>query len=91
MPTKAEWILGFASAATILEGYFIGLDRRGLLFAHGPLHVETLNMLGGCILTVHNPLVEVEVLGVLLAGFYRLLRGVIGGFRRRVAKAATGQ
>jgi hypothetical protein len=63
MPTTTEWALGFAVAATLLEGYFIGADRHGLLFVRSAFHLETLNMRGGCLLMVHNPLVELIELG----------------------------
>jgi hypothetical protein len=81
MPRTAEWLLGFASAATLLEGFFIGADREGLLSVHGPFHLETFNMPGGCIVTVHNPVVEVIVLGVFLTGVYRGIRGVLSSIR----------
>ena len=81
MPTTTECALGFAVAATLLEGYFIGADRQGLLFVRSALHLETLDMRGGCLLMVHNPLVELIELGVLLAGVFRLLRGVLGLIR----------
>ena len=77
MPRTEEWLLGLASAATLLEGFFIGADREGLLIVRGPFHLETLNMRGGCIVTPHNPLVEVIVLGVFLTGVYRGIRGIL--------------
>jgi hypothetical protein len=83
MPRTAEWLLGFASAATLLEGFFIGADRQGLLSVHGPFELETLNMSGGCIVTVHNPVAEVIVLGVFLTGVYRGIRGVLSLIRSR--------
>ena len=83
MPRTEEWLLGFASAVTLVEGFFIGADREGLLSVHGPFHLETLNMRGGCIVTVHNPVVEVIVLGVCLTGVYRGIRGVLGAIRNR--------
>ena len=83
MPRTEEWLLGFASAATLLEGFFIRADREGLLFVHGPLHLETLNMRGGCIVTPHNPLVEMVVLGVFLTAVYRGIRGILESVRGR--------
>ena len=63
MPTMADWTLGFATAAVALEAFFTNTDRQGLLIIRGPLHVESLNMPGGCLPTVHYPLVELILLG----------------------------
>jgi hypothetical protein len=83
MPRTEEWPLGFATAGTLLEVFLIGPDREGLLFIHGLFHLETLNMRGGCIVTVHNPLLEVIVLGIFLTGVYRGIRGILSSVRSR--------
>lgn len=78
---QSQWILGFVSAGVLLEGFFIGADREGLMIVRGPLHIETLNMAGGCLVTVHNPLMEVFVLGVLFAGVLRVIRFTLDQLR----------
>ena len=83
MARVEKWLLGFASAATRLEGYFISADREALLFVGGPFHFETLNMPSGCIVSVHYPLVELIVLGVTLTGAYRGLNRILNAIRDR--------
>lgn len=81
IPTTAEWSLGFVSAVVLLERFFIGAYRQGLMI-HGELfRVETINMRGGCIVTVDYPLLEVLALGVFFAGILRVLRVMLDVLR----------
>ena len=74
IPWTWEWILGFATAALLLEIFFIDADRKGLLIVGGLFHAETQNMPGGCIVTSHCPLIELLAGGVLFTTIYRVLR-----------------
>jgi hypothetical protein len=82
IPTTAEWSLGFVGAVVLLERFFIDAYRQGLMIHGGLFRVETLNMPGGCLVTVDYPLLEVLALGVLFAGILRVLRVMLDVLRR---------
>ena len=81
MPGKTEWLLAFAIAFALWMRFYIAADREGLIIVHRLFHVETLNMPGGCLVSVHYPVVEVVVLGAVLAVACRTLRGVVAALK----------
>ena len=82
MPTKHAWLLGFSAAFVWLELFFIWKDSQGLLIFRSVLRVETLNMAGGCILTPHNPVIELVGLGCILTGVLLFTRKIFrSGYR----------
>lgn len=76
MPRTEEWLLGFGSAATLLEEFSLGL-----IVKDAPLYPRAT--LRECIVTVNNPLIEVILLGTVLTGIYRGIRGILISIRSR--------